>query len=38
MQRDHTVDWRFLSLRMINADVDYDSHFPAGSPSAAPER
>ena len=28
-QRDYTVDWRFISLRMINADVDYDSHFPA---------
>jgi 2-hydroxychromene-2-carboxylate isomerase len=30
MQRDYTVDWRFISLRMLNADVDYDSHFPAG--------
>ena len=29
-QRDYTVDWRFISLRMLNADVDYDSHFPAG--------
>ncbi|HME67161.1 MAG TPA: hypothetical protein VKG61_19900, partial [Streptosporangiaceae bacterium] len=28
-QRDYTVDWRFISLRMINAHVDYDSHFPA---------
>ncbi|GAA4520830.1 DsbA family protein [Actinoallomurus oryzae] len=27
-QRDYTVDWRFISLRMINANVDYDSHFP----------
>jgi hypothetical protein len=27
-QRDYTVDWRFISLRMINAIVDYDSHFP----------
>jgi len=27
-QRDYTVDWRFISLRMINADVDYESHFP----------
>ncbi|MFF5096330.1 MULTISPECIES: hypothetical protein [Actinosynnema] len=27
-QRDHTVDWRFISLRLINAHVDYDSHFP----------
>ena len=29
-QRDCTVDWRFISLRMLNADVDYDSRFPAG--------
>ena len=29
-ERDYSVDWRFISLRMINADVDYDSHFPAG--------
>ena len=29
-QRDYTVDWRFISLRMLNAHVDYDSHFPAG--------
>lgn len=29
-QRDYAVDWRFISLRMINAGVDYDSHFPAG--------
>ena len=29
-QRDYTVDWRFISLRMINANVDYDSRFPAG--------
>lgn len=27
-QRDYTVDWRFISLRMINAHVDYESHFP----------
>ncbi|MGH3677301.1 MAG: hypothetical protein ACRDU5_16485 [Mycobacterium sp.] len=27
-QRDYTVDWRFISLRMINADVDYASQFP----------
>lgn len=26
--RDYRVDWRFIALRMINADVDYDSHFP----------
>src|SRR5260370_30066943 len=29
-RRDYTVDWRFISLRMVNADVDYDSHFPPG--------
>ncbi len=29
-QRDYTVDWRFISLRMINADVDYYNHFPPG--------
>ncbi|GHH48069.1 mycothiol-dependent nitroreductase Rv2466c family protein [Lentzea cavernae] len=28
-QRGHTVDWRFISLRLINAQIDYDSHFPA---------
>jgi hypothetical protein len=27
-QRDYTVEWRFISLRMINAAVDYDSQFP----------
>ncbi len=27
-QRDYTVDWRFISLRMVNQGVDYDSHFP----------
>jgi hypothetical protein len=29
-QRDYAVDWRFISLRLINADVDYDARFPAG--------
>ncbi len=24
------VDWRFISLRLINEDVDYDDHFPPG--------
>lgn len=28
-QRDYTVDWRFISLRMVNAHIDYDAHFPA---------
>lgn len=27
-QRNHTVDWRFISLRLVNAEVDYDAHFP----------
>jgi 2-hydroxychromene-2-carboxylate isomerase len=27
-QRDYAVDWRFISLRLVNADVDYDAHFP----------
>ncbi len=29
-QRDYAVDWRFISLRLINSHVDYDSHFPVG--------
>lgn len=27
-QRDYSVDWRFISLRLINAEVDYDADFP----------
>jgi hypothetical protein len=27
-QRDYSVDWRFISLRLVNAEVDYDAHFP----------
>lgn len=27
-QRELTVDWRFISLRLVNASVDYDTHFP----------
>ncbi|MEX5717884.1 mycothiol-dependent nitroreductase Rv2466c family protein [Geodermatophilus maliterrae] len=27
-QREYDVDWRFISLRLLNAHVDYDSHFP----------
>ena len=27
-QREYTVDWRFISLRQINAHVDYDAQFP----------
>ena len=29
-QRRYSVDWRFISLRLVNADVDYDTHFPPG--------
>lgn len=27
-QREYAVDWRFISLRLINANVDYDAQFP----------
>ncbi|CAA0080508.1 Thioredoxin-like reductase [Mycolicibacterium vanbaalenii] len=27
-QRDYQVHWRFISLRIINANVDYAAHFP----------
>lgn len=27
-QRDYAVDWRFISLRLVNAQVDYAAHFP----------
>ena len=27
-ERDLTVDWRFISLRLINSHIDYDAHFP----------
>jgi hypothetical protein len=27
-QRAYTVDWRFISLRMVNVHVDYDAQFP----------
>jgi 2-hydroxychromene-2-carboxylate isomerase len=26
--RDYSVDWRFISLRRLNAHIDYDAHFP----------
>lgn len=26
--RDHSVDWRFISLRIINEHIDYEAHFP----------
>jgi hypothetical protein len=27
-QRDYRVEWRFISLRILNANVDYATHFP----------
>lgn len=27
-RRDDTVDWRFISLRLVNSEVDYDAHSP----------
>ena len=27
-QREYEVQWRFISLRLLNAHLDYDSHFP----------
>ena len=27
-QRDYAVEWRFLSLRLLNRQVDYDAHLP----------
>lgn len=27
-QRDYRVDWRFISLRILNAHIDYDARFP----------
>ena len=27
-QRELDVEWRFISLRLLNAHVDYESHFP----------
>lgn len=27
-QREYSVDWRFISLRILNAHIDYASHFP----------
>lgn len=29
-QREYEVDWRFISLRLINSHIDYDIHFPEG--------
>ena len=27
-QRDYVVEWRFISLRLLNSHIDYDAHFP----------
>ena len=27
-QREYAVDWRFISLRLLNSHIDYDAHFP----------
>ena len=27
-ERGFSVDWRFISLRLINSEIDYDAHFP----------
>jgi hypothetical protein len=27
-QRDYQIDWRFISLRILNAHIDYAAHFP----------
>ncbi len=29
-QREYSVEWRFISLRLVNSHIDYDAHFPAG--------
>lgn len=29
-QRAYSVEWRLISLRLLNAEVDYDAHFPPG--------
>jgi predicted DsbA family dithiol-disulfide isomerase len=28
-QRDYTVEWRLISLRIVNESVDYEAHFPS---------
>jgi hypothetical protein len=27
-RREYAVDWRFISLRLLNSHIDYDAHFP----------
>ncbi len=29
-RRSYDVEWKFISLRLVNADVDYATHFPHG--------
>ncbi|MCE3556181.1 hypothetical protein LWC33_32660 [Pseudonocardia sp. RS11V-5] len=29
-RRAYEVEWRFVSLRLLNAHIDYESHFPEG--------
>jgi hypothetical protein len=29
-RRDYRAGWRFISLRLVNSQVDYDRRFPAG--------
>lgn len=29
-QRPLVIEWRFISLRMLNAEIDYATHFPPG--------
>ncbi len=35
-QRDYRVDWRFISLRLLNAQIDYAAHFPVGYEAGHP--
>ncbi|KAB7741967.1 hypothetical protein GA707_17395 [Nostocoides sp. F2B08] len=28
LEREYAIRWRFISLRLVNATVDYDAHFP----------
>ncbi len=29
-QREYAVDWQFISLRLLNSHIDYNTHFPEG--------
>ncbi len=35
-QRECTVDWRFISSRLLNAHIDYDTHFPRSTRPGTP--